>query len=493
MTHDTIDPHRPDAGGAASWAPLAVLMSGTFMFVLDFFVVNVALPSIQSGLHAGTSAIEWVVAGYAVATACLLVTGGRLGDHLGARTVFGAGLAMFTAASAGCALAPTAGALVAARIVQGVAAALMAPTTLSILGQVYAGGRRVRAISVYGMVMGLAAVSGQLVGGALIGAGLGWRAIFWVNVPIGIAALLLVRLIPVIPASRARRFDVAGVVLLTTGLVAVVLPLVEGRQHGWPAWSWICLAAAVVVLTGFARYQRRLALRGGSPLLDPVVLTQPGLGAGLVTQVAFWCQQAASYLFLALYLQSGRGLSPLESGSVFTVLAAGYLATSAKAPALTQRYGRSLLLAGALVAATGDLALGVVAQGAANASIVLLFPGLFLLGAGQGLCITPLTTTVLAYATPATAGAVSGALSTMQQVGNAVGVAVVGVVFFDSLDAGYAAAFGRSVLAMAVLLVGVALLTRLMPRPAGRVDTPAGGDSTMQTWTSGSRSATSRG
>jgi MFS family permease len=493
MTHDTIDLPLPGVRHATSWAPLAVLMSGTFMFVLDFFVVNVALPSIQTGLHAGTGAIEWVVAGYAVTTASLLVTGGRLGDHLGARGVFSGGLALFTLASAACALAPTAGALVGARLGQGVAAALMAPTILSILGQIYQGPRRIRAISVYGMVMGLAAVTGQLIGGALIAGGLGWRAIFWVNVPIGVVSLVLVRLIPLIPASRSRRFDLVGVVLLTAGLVAVILPLVDGRQHGWPLWSLVCLACSPVVLGGFALYQRRLALRGGSPLLDPTILAQPGLAAGLVTQVTFWCQQAASYLFLALYLQSGRGLTALESGGVFTVLAAGYLATSAKAPGLTQRYGRAVLLSGALVAAAGNVALALAAHGGEAGSVLRLFPGLFLLGAGQGLCITPLTTTVLSYSTPATAGAVSGALSTMQQVGNAVGVAVVGLVFFDSVDQGYAVAFGRSTLAMAALLGVVALLTRLIPRPVRVVDPPVGEDSTMKPWTSGSRSATSRG
>jgi MFS family permease len=494
MTHDTIEPTAPETPPAtASWAPLAVLMSGIFMFVLDFFVVNVALPSIQSSLHASTGTIEWVVAGYAVTTAALLVTGARLGDRLGARAVFAAGLGLFTAASMGCALAPTAGALVVARLGQGLAAAVMAPNVLSILGQIYDGERRIRAISVYGMVMGVAAVSGQLIGGALIGAGLGWRAIFWVNVPIGLVGLLLVRLIPAIPASRSRRFDLVGVVLLSAGLVAVVLPLVDGRAQGWPTWSWTCLALAPVILAVFAAYQSRLARRGRAPLLDPAILLQPGLAAGLLTQITFWCQQAASYLFLALYLQSGRGLSPIASGGVFTVLVAGYLVTSAKAPALTQRHGRAVLLVGALVAAVGDLALGLGAQAGADRSMVLLFPGLFLLGAGQGLCITPLTTTVLAYAGPTTAGAVSGALSTMQQVGNAIGVAVVGLVFFGALDDGYTAAFTRSVLAMAVLLVGVAVLTRLMPRPAEALDTPAGGDSTMEPWTSGSRSATSRG
>jgi MFS family permease len=454
-------------------------MSGTFVFVLDFFVVNVALPSIQSGLHASAGAIEWIVAGYAVSTASLLVTGGRVGDHLGARRAFGIGLGAFTVASVACAAAPTAGALVAARVAQGLAAALMAPSILSILGHVYTGEHRARAISVYGMVMGVAAVSGQLIGGSLIGAGLGWRAIFWVNVPVGVAGVLLLRVVPLVPANRSRRFDLVGVVLLGAGLMAIVLPLVDGRQHGWPAWSWLLLAAAPVVLAGFARHERRLSVEGGSPLFPPTLLEQPGLAAGLLTQATYWCQQAASYLFLAIYLQAGRGLTAFGSGLVFTALAAGYLVTSAKAPQLTQRHGRAVLLCGSLLAALGDLALAWGAHDAA--SVAALLPGLVLLGAGQGLCITPLTTTVLAHATPATAGAVSGALSTMQQVGNAVGVGVIGVVFYGALADGYPVAFARAALAMAVVLVGVAALTRALPRPVRRTDrgAPAGRESTM--------------
>ncbi|MBV9207320.1 MAG: MFS transporter [Actinobacteria bacterium] len=451
------------------WSALAVLMAGTFMFVLDFFIVNVALPSIQHGLGAGESAIEWVVAGYAIATAVLLVTGGRLGDQFGRRRVFALGMALFVLTSAACALAPDPGVLVAARAAQGIGAALMAPNILSILGVVYAGPERVRAISVYGMVMGLAATSGQLIGGVLIRAdlaGLGWRAIFWINVPIGLAALLACpRLVPESRADRGSRLDLAGVALITACLVAVVLPLVDGRQAGWPAWSWAALAASVPLAAAFAAYQRRKAARGGVPLLSPRVFAAWPLRAGLITQTAFWCQQAASYLVIGLYLQQGRGLSPLAAGAVFTFLAAGYLATSFKAPALTVRFGRRVIAAGAVLAAAGDAVLYLAT--AHGGAVAWLFPGLLLLGAGQGLCITPLTTTVLSHADPATAGSVSGALSTAQQVGNSIGVAVTGVLFFGAVSRGYGLAFERSVLQMGALLLVVAALTRLMPGRQG--------------------------
>src|SRR6266487_636645 len=243
------------------------------------------------------------------------------------------------------------------------------------------------------MVMGLAAVSGQLIGGVLIRAdlaGMGWRAIFWINVPFGVAALLACRrLVPQSRADQGSRFDLAGVALITACLVAVVLPLVDGRQEG--------------------------------------------------------C-----------------GLSPLAAGAVFAFLAGGYLITSFQAPALTIRFGRNVIAAGAVLAAAANGALYLAT--AHGGSVAWLFPGLVLLGAGQGLCITPLTTTVLGHADPATAGSVSGALSTAQQVGNSVGVAVTGVLFFGALSHGYGLAFERSVLQMGVLLLLVAALTRLMPR-----------------------------
>jgi EmrB/QacA subfamily drug resistance transporter len=462
-------PSSPGRLAHNPWSALIVLMSGTFMFVLDFFIVNVALPSIQHGLGAGEGAIEWVVAGYAISTAVLLVTGGRLGDQFGRRRMFVLGMVIFVGTSAACALAPDPAALVAARVVQGVGAALMAPNILSILGVVYTGPARVRAISVYGMVMGLAATLGQLIGGILIRAdvaGLGWRAIFWINVPLGVAALLAApRLIPESRAQHGSRLDLTGVVLITACLVAVVLPLVEGRQAGWPAWSWAMLGAAVPLAVVFAVHQRRKAERGGTPLLNPRVFASWPLRAGLLTQTVFWCQQAAGYLVLGLYLQQGRGLSPLAAGGVFTFLAAGYLATSFRAPALTMRFGRSVIAVGALTAALGDVALYLAtAHAGTSGPVAWLFPGLLLLGAGQGLCITPLTTTVLSHADPATAGSVAGALSTAQQVGNSVGVAVTGVLFFGALSHGYSLAFERSVLQMAALLLVVAGLTRLMPR-----------------------------
>src|SRR6201996_8577990 len=382
MTNLSIAPARTQRGArpGVSWAPLAVILCGTFVYILDFFVVNVALPSIQRGLAASPAAIEWIVAGYGLTSAAFLVTGGRLGDHYGRRRAFCAGLAAFTVTSALCAVAPDAGFLVAARLAQGVAAAVLAPNVLSILGTSYVGPARVKAISVYGMVMGIAAVGGQLLGGLLIAAnlaGLGWRAIFWVNVPIGLAALALAR--RVVPESRAtsagtgaRRLDLRGAALFTAPVVAIVLPLLDGRAHGWPAWSWACLAAGPLLLVLFARHLRAGAGRGRPPLLDPAIFAVRGLRAGLACQLLFWSQQAAGYLLLALYLQEGRGLSPIGSGAMFAALAAGYLLTSLRAPALTVRLGRRVIVTGALVALAGDVGLALAVAGGTGSPVAAL-------------------------------------------------------------------------------------------------------------------------
>jgi EmrB/QacA subfamily drug resistance transporter len=468
-------PSRAESTGqrAATWAPLAVILCGTFVYVLDFFVVNVALPSIQRGLAASPAAIEWIVAGYGLSSAAFLITGGRLGDHYGRRKMFCAGIAVFTVASALCGAAPDAGFLIAARLAQGIGGAVMAPNVLSILGTTYSGPARVKAISVYGMVMGLAAVGGQLIGGLLISAnvaGLGWRLIFLVNVPVGIAALALARRL--VPESRGvgsstgspGRLDLRGAALLTAALVAILLPLLDGRAHGWPAWSWACLAAGPVILGLFAVHLRQAARHARHPLLDPAIFAVRAFRAGVACQLLFYCQTAAGYLLLALYLQEGRGLSPMKAGGVFAVLAAGFIATSFRAPALTMRFGRRVVTTGALLAALGNVLLILAVL--PGAPLVALFPGLFLLGAGQGLCLTPLTTTVLSHADATRAGSVSGALATAQQVGNAVGVAISGVIFYGSLadGHGYATAYRWSMAEMGVLLIGVAALTFTIPR-----------------------------
>jgi EmrB/QacA subfamily drug resistance transporter len=454
---------------ASEWTPLPVVLAGTFMVVLDFFIVNVALPSMQTDLHASGGAIEWVVAGYALTSAVFLIAAARTGDAIGRRRTFSFGLGLFTLASAACGVAATPEMLVLGRLVQGVGAALLMPNVLAIIGVTYAGPRLARALGAYGLVMGVAAASGQLIGGSLVQAnlaGLGWRSCFLINVPIGLAALALApRLVPESRAQRSSRLDLPGTALLTAAVTAVVLPLVEGRQHGWPAWTWISLGAAPLILMTFVAHQRRLAARGGDPLLPPALFASRAFSAGLVTQLAFWSGQASFFLVLALYLQQGRGLSALDSGLVFTILAVSYVIASAQAPKLVARHGRRLIAVGALVLASGHgLLLAAVAHIGVGGSIAELVPGLLAIGAGMGLLIVPLATTIMSCAEPANAGAASGAMTTMQNVGAALGVAITGVIFFGALHGGYAHALELSLAQLGVLLLAVAGLTRLLPK-----------------------------
>jgi EmrB/QacA subfamily drug resistance transporter len=454
------------------WAPLPVVLAGTFMVVLDFFIVNVALPSIQSKLHARDSAVEWVVAGYALTSAIFMITSGRIGDRLGYRRMFSLGLALFTLASAACGAAATPSELVVARLLQGVAAALLTPNVLSIIGVLYTGRDRLRALSAYGTIMGFAAVGGQLIGGALIAldpAGLGWRACFLINVPVGVAALVLApRVIPESRQTAQSRLDLVGTLIATAALVAIVLPLVEGRQHGWPVWTWVSFGLSPVLLGAFALHQRRVTRDGGSPLVDLTAFRARSFSAGLATQVCFWGGQASFFVILALYLQDGRGLRPLPSGLVFTILAGTYVVASSLAPSLSARYGRRLIAAGALVLAAGHaLLLAAVAEIGVAGSIAVLVPGLLLVGAGMGLVLAPLAGTILHTLAAERAGMASGMLATAQNVGNALGVAVTGVIFFGALRGGYAHAFELAAGELAVLLVVVAALTRLLPTNEG--------------------------
>ncbi len=456
---------------AARWIPLVIMLSGTFMVVLDFFIVNVALPALQHELRASSGALQWVVAGYGLATAAGLITGGRLGDLFGRRRMFMLGLALFTLASAACGAAPDSSMLIAARIAQGLAGALLQPQVLAMIGLVYTGEARAKAFAAYGLTLGLGATLGQLVGGSLIQAdvaGLGWRSCFLVNVPIGLLALAGTRWIPPLANNGRSRLDIAGAALAAAAAIAIVLPLVEGREQGWPLWSWLCLAAAVPLLAAFATQQRRLAGRRGEPLVAPALLAHRSFVLGLVTTLAFYVGNASFYFVLALYLQQGRALSPLASGIVFTALALGFFATSMAAPWLARRFDRAPIARGAVLLALGHgLQFANVTGWGGDHVVGWMIPLLLLQGAGLGIVMAPLVSTVLADLPPQHAGVASGVLATVQQAGNALGVALIGIVYYGQLHAGgdSGQALGFSLLYLWVSALSVAVLHRLSRRP----------------------------
>ena len=381
---------------------------------------------------------------------------GLLGDRYGRRRIFGLGVALFTAASVLCGLAPTVGVLIGARVLQGLAAALLMPQVLAIVRTSVAPAEQPRAFARYGLTLGLGAVFGQLIGGLLIRAdlfGLDWRLCFLINLPIGVAALAFLGRVP---ESRhpATRLDLAGVVLVSAALVTLVLPLVEGRERGWPMWTWLSLAASVVLFGLFAASQRR----GGQPLVDLTLFRERAFSVGLVATQVFWMGQASFFLILALHLQVTRGLSALESGTVFMAIGAGYLATSTYAHRIAARLGRQVVSVGALVMAVGLYGMWEAAGHGAG----WLVPGLAVDGIGMGMALAPLTTTVLSRVTPRHTGAAAGVLATVNQTGNAVGVALIGIVFYQAAD--LTGGFRSGLVALIVLELALAAIIQLLPR-----------------------------
>ncbi|MEV4323884.1 MFS transporter [Microbispora rosea] len=439
---------------------LPTVLTGVFVAILDFFIVNVAIPTMQRDLRAGPAAVEWVVAGYALAYGSGLVLGGRLGDVFGRRRMFALGLALFTLASVACGLAPDAGSLVVARVVQGAAAAVLAPQVLAVIRTAYSGAAQARAVNAYALTMGLAAVLGQLAGGLLIQAdlfGLGWRACFLINLPIGVVALAATwRVIPESRAAGAVRLDLGGAALVTLALAATLLPLIEGREQGWPVWTWVSFALAVALLLAYARR------RHDSPLIDLALFRERAVTAGLLTNLAFSMGMAAYFLIFAMYSQEGRGLDALQAGLVFTPIGAGYLAASLAAPRLAARFGRQIIAFGGLTRAVSLAVLLVAVAG--NAPIGWLVPVLAVDGAGMGLVLSPIMGTVLSRVAPHHAGGAAGALTTAQQVGGALGVGIIGIVFYSALSGGVTVAFQHGLVYLIVITLAIAALVQWLPR-----------------------------
>jgi MFS family permease len=468
------DLERPPAEGLRpqpATAPLTTLglvtvLSGTFLAMFDFFVVNVALPTIGLDLHASAATLELVVAGYAVAYAVLLVLGGRLGDSLGRRRLFLAGTAAFTLASLLCGLAPTAGVLVGARILQGAAAAFMVPQVLGTIQAATQGPARARALGLYGATGGLAAVAGQVGGGALVSAdlaGTGWRPIFLLNVPIGVAGLLVARRqLPETRADRPVGVDLSGTLLLGATLLALLLPAVEGRQLGWPAWLLGLLALAPVVGAGFVAVQVRHERRGRVPLLPPSLVAVGSMRAGLAAAIPFFTGFGGFMFAYALAESTAGRAGPLATGLGIAPMGAAFLVASLVAVRLVTRYGARVLVAGALLQCAGLLLTAVTVTlshpfpGPAG-----LAPTMTVLGLGQGLVMSPLFRFALSRVPVHRAGAAGGLLVTVQQVSLAAGVAVLGGLFLTLAPrVGVRTAFQELVLVQAALAVVVALAVR---------------------------------
>ncbi|MFD9408948.1 MFS transporter [Streptomyces sp. NPDC059989] len=488
VSQRTATPTATEAVPRRRWWALPVLLSAVFMTTLDFFIVNAVAPAARHDLGAGQSALQFVLIGYGLAYAIGLITAGRLGDLFGPRRVFIVGLALFTAASAACGAAPGVEVLIAARIAQGIAAALMGPQVLALLGLLYRGADRARAFAWYGAAVGVAGTSGQAVGGLLLAmdpAGLGWRTCFLVNVPLGVAALALTRLLPagrraarVGPERAGRGLDPTGTVLSATGLVALVLPLVVGREYGWPLWTWVSLLLSVPLLTGFLAHQRHRVTSGRSPLLDPAVFRDPGFARGLGSIGLLFGVSSGLTFVLSLFLQEGRGMPPVAAGAVCTALNAAFLVASTCTARLTSRLGQRLPVLGGAVLATGLLLTGWSASAVGSGGVPTgLVVGLAAAGAGMGLLMAPLTASALAGVRSRLTGTAAGVLGTAQETAGVLGIAFTGLVFFGLLVPGGSAApeagapawltaFRAALAVLALAALAIAVLYRR--RTAGR-------------------------
>jgi EmrB/QacA subfamily drug resistance transporter len=455
------------------WLILPVILSATFMAILDVFIVNVAAPSLRHDLGASAASVQWVVDGYALAFATALITGGRLGDVIGRRRAFRIGVGAFTLSSALCGAAPSPTALVGARALQGLSCALMMPQVLSIIQVEFEAHERRRCLAIMGGVQGAASVCGQLVGGALIGLdvlGLGWRTVFLINVPVGLAAVVAAgRLVPESRSRGARRPDLPGVALGSIVALLVVFPIVEGRAAGWPWWVPAALVAALPVGAAWAAYERSLTARGGAPLVDLSLFRLRGYRLGLALALLFYTGLTCVFFLLGLYLQDGLGLSPLESGLAFTPLAVPFVAATLIAPRYFARVGDRLIAYGsALMAPTaGAVAIGVATTHPSGPTPELI-AGLSILCIGPGIVVPGLIHAVLRSVPAESAGSASGVLTTAQQMGNALGVAIAGAIFFGALGDGVGAhAYDRAfAIALAWSVATAALSTVLALRVA---------------------------
>ncbi len=479
-----VNPAQPEPD-PRRWKALAVCLVAGFMTLLDVSIVNVALPSIRSGVGASTSDLQWIVSGYALSFGLVLVPSGRLGDQRGRRTMFIAGVALFTLSSLAAGLAPTAAVLVLARLVQGVGGGILNPQVSALIQELFQGKERGRAFGLLGTVIGVSTAIGPVLGGLIIrllGVESGWRWIFFVNIPIGIAAIALsLRLLPAPQRNRAagRDLDLVGVALLGAGVLAILLPLVQEQTWQGSA-KWAVLGAGLVVLAGFFLWEHRYAARGRAPLVDLSLFREPGYATGTVVAMVYFSGFTGVFFVLSLYFQGRIGYSPLVAGLALTPFAVGSVVTSASSGRRVTTLGRPLVVAGLLAAVAGllltDVAFGVSGENA-SAGWWSALP-LFLAGLGSGLVISPNQTLTLASVPVHRAGTAGGVLQTGQRMGSAAGIALVGAVFFADIaanrgdfsvavDRGLRVCVGLVALAL-VVGVGDLVMTRRRDRSGAR-------------------------
>ncbi|MHA7984256.1 MFS transporter [Rathayibacter sp. CAU 1779] len=438
----------PDPSGTTvskrAWWALVVLLAGMAMALLDTSIVNVALQTIRTSLDADEATLSWVISGYALAFGLLLIPAGRFGDRFGHKWIFIVGVAVFTLASVWCGFAQSSTELVVARVVQGIGGGIYVPAVASLIQLMFPPRIRGRAFGVMGAVIGISTALGPLVGGLLIqafGETEGWRSIFFVNAPIGvltvIAAFLLV---PRGAEGKRLSTDVVGLLLAIAGLVALLVPLIEGEDQGWPLWTWLSLAGGIVLLVLFAFWERHVATTKTEPLVPPHLFSHPQFTGGVLLAFVYFAAFTSIFFTISLLWQAGLQHTALESGLVSLPFSIGSIVGAALSDPFAQRLGRNVLSLGTGLVALGLITLWLIFWLAPTQDLVNwdLLPPLLVAGFGSGLFIAPNARFIVATVDNSEAGAASGVIQTMQRIGSAVGIAIIGSVLFAQLPSSFA-------------------------------------------------------
>jgi EmrB/QacA subfamily drug resistance transporter len=450
---------------------LPALLTGTFMGFLDLFIVTVALPAIRSDLRTTEPASQWILGAYVIAYGMTLVMGGRLGDRIGRRTMFVAGMIGFTASSALCSLAADISVLIAARALQGLSAAAMLPQVLATIQAAIPPEHRSRAIGAYGAVIGAASVCGQLAGGLLLQAnlfGLGWRALFLINLPIGVIATgLALRVVPNTRATQAATLDVRGVLGMSIAVLALLVGLSDGPDRHWPIWTLAAIAVGLCATVVVARVEQAVQAHGGVPLVPPRLISHRAVRLGLGLVLAFYASNTGFFVVLTFFLQTGLGVSPLAAGLAFAPIGIGFSAASILGRTRERLQTPAAMAVGAAMMVAGLSAAAALASAGVGAAG--LVPALAMCGLGQGIVAPPLIGVVLRRVPADEAGAASGLLLTMTQIANASGIAIVGAAWTATASLGSRSSFAIST-SVALALAAVSGLTALAlkERPHGR-------------------------
>ncbi|MER7539980.1 MFS transporter [Streptomyces sp. NPDC097704] len=476
---DSVTLTDPSGLDPARWRAAVFVLVAMALDLIDTSIVVVALPGLQRQLHAGGATLQWVVEAYTLTFALSLVTAGRIGDLLGRKRVLLTGIVVFVVASLSCGAAPNAGVLIASRAFQGFGGALVVTQGMSTFQVSFPDHERARVFGLFGALSGLSSALGPMLGGLLINAdlfGLSWRPIFLINLPVGLLALAGVAgCVRDTRAPAAGRLDLMGVLLVTAALLAVLFPLVQGRELGWPAWSFVLMAGSVPLAVGFALHERAKERRDGFALVPPALFERRTFTVGLALLTVFFAAVAGFFFPFTYYLQNGLGFSPFAAGLAVMPYALGAMTTSAVSPLAARRFGRVVLAAGIAVMTVGTVALLLTVRHlGSSAGTWQLAPWLLVTGLGMGLVASPLVQLVLSGVPDRDAGAASGVLNTVNQLGSAAGVAVLGVLFFGLLAGhrGFSVSFSQVLWYETGLLAAAFLLVFLLPARAARHPAP---------------------